>query len=189
LWTWFEIEPDYDYGYVEVSTDGGAHWTPLRTEASSTTDPNGQNLGNGLTGDSGGGTTPGWVHLTADLSAYAGKQIKLRFEYVTDGNLNLGGFAIDDIEITGLPLDDAETDNGWTVSGFVRSTNVVSQRYIVQVIRFADRATVDRRIVDNGQLTLDLDSSGDRRPPLLAVTGLAVRTTQPAAFSVVVDQR
>jgi immune inhibitor A len=189
FWTWFDIEPDYDYGYVEVSTDGGAHWTPLRTEAASTTDPNGQNLGNGLTGDSGGTTTPVWERLTADLSAYAGKQIKLRFEYVTDGNLNLGGLAIDDIEITGLPLDDAEADNGWTVSGFVRSTNVVSQRFIVQVLRFGDRATVDRHVVDNGQLALDLDTSGDRRPPLLAVTGLAVRTTQSAPFTLFVDPR
>src|SRR5207249_126033 len=101
FWTWFEIERDYDYGYVEVSSDGGTHWTPLRTDAASTTDPNGQNLGNGLTGDSGGTTTPVWERLTADLSAYAGKQVKLRFEYVTDGNLNLGGLAIDDIEITG----------------------------------------------------------------------------------------
>jgi len=189
FWTWFEIEPDYDYGYVEVSSDGGTHWTPLRTDAASTTDPNGQNLGNGLTGDSGGTTTPVWERLTADLSAYAGKQVKLRFEYVTDGNLNLGGLAIDDIEITGLPADDAESDNGWIASGFVRSTNIVSQRFIVQVLRFGDRTTVERHLVDNGQLTLDLDSSGDRRPPLLAVTGLAVRTTQPAPFTVIVEQR
>src|SRR5207245_640759 len=150
--------------YVEVSADGGTHWTPLRTEAATASDPNGQNLGNGLTGDSGGLTTPVWERLTADLSAYAGKQVKLRFEYVTDGNLNLGGVAIDDIEITGLPVDEAETDNGWTASGFVRSTNVVSQRFIVQVLRFGDRATVERHFVDNGQLTLELDSTGDRRP-------------------------
>ena len=115
--------------------------------------------------------------------------MKLRFEYVTDGNLNLGGLAIDDIEITGLPADDAESDNGWIASGFVRSTNIVSQRFIVQVLRFGDRTTVERHFVDNGQLTLDLDSSGDRRPPLLAVTGLAVRTTQPAPFTVIVEQR
>jgi immune inhibitor A len=189
FWTWFDVEPDYDYGYVEASTDGGAHWSPLRTEESAMTDPNGQNLGNGLTGESGGGSTPAWVQLTADLSAYAGKQIELRFEYVTDGNLNLGGVAIDDIEITGQPLDDAESDNGWTTSGFVRSTNIVSQRYIVQVLRFGDRATVERHLVEGGQLQLDIDASGDRRPPLLAVTGLAVRTTLTAPFTLAVDSR
>jgi immune inhibitor A len=188
FWSWFTIEADYDYAYVEVSSDGGSHWTTLKTEASTTTDPNGQNLGNGITGSSGGETATGWKHLTADLSPYVGKQVQLRFQYVTDGNLNFGGFAVDDIEITGLPTDEAETDNGWTVSGFIRSTNLVSQRYMVQVLRFGARATVERHAVDTGELTLDLDTTGDRRV-LLAVTGFAVRTTEPVAFNVGVENR
>jgi hypothetical protein len=189
FWAWFGIESDYDYAYVEVSTDGGAHWTPLKTEASSSTDPNGQNLGNGITGSSSGQTATGWTHLTADLSAFAGKQVQLRFQYVTDGNLNFGGFAVDDLEIAGSPIDDAETDNGWTTSGFIRSTNLVSQRFAVQLLHFAgDRATVERWNVDNGQQVLDVDTSGDRRA-LLAVTGFAVRTTEPVAFSVSAENR
>src|SRR5207245_6843022 len=151
FWTWYGIEADYDYAYVEVSTDGGSHWMPLRTEASSPTDPNGQNLGNGITGSSSGETATGWRHLTADLAPYAGKQVQLRFQYVTDGNLNFGGFAVDDIEITGLPLDDAETDNGWTTSGFIRSTNLVSQRLAVPLLHFAgDGATGERCAVHHG---------------------------------------
>ena len=184
FWTWYGIEADYDYAYVEVSTDGGSHWTPLKTESSSTTDPNGQNLGNGITGSSSGETATGWRHLTADLAPYAGKKVQLRFQYVTDGNLNFGGFAVDDIEITGFPLDEAEADNGWTSSGFIRSTNLVSQRFAVQLLHFAgDRATVERWTVDNGELGFDVDTSGDRRA-LLAVTGFAVRTTEPVAFSI-----
>ena len=174
---------------MTVSTDGGAHWTPLKTEASSATDPNGQNLGNGISGSSSGETATGWKHLTADLSPYAGKQVQLRFEYVTDGNLNFGGFAVDDIEIPGLPLDEAEADNGWVTSGFIRSTNLVSQRFAVQVLHFAgDRATVERRTVDNGEGSFDVDTSADRRA-LLAVTGFAVRTTEPVAFSVSAENR
>ena len=189
FWTWYGIEVDYDYAYVTVSTDGGSHWTPLKTEASSATDPNGQNLGNGVSGSSSGETATGWKHLTADLSPYAGKQVQLRFEYVTDGNLNFGGFAIDDIEIPGLPPDEAETDNGWATSGFIRSTNLVSQRFAVQVLHLAgDRATVERRTIDNGDLTFDVDTSGDRRA-LLAVTGFAIRTTEPVAFSVSAETR
>jgi hypothetical protein len=190
FWTWFDIEADYDYGYVEVSVDGGKRWSPLATEASTTSDPNGQNLGNGHTGVSGRGTVPQWVQLSTDLAPYAGKEILLRFEYVTDGNLNLGGWALDDLEITGGILsDDTETDGGWRAEGFVRSTNIVGERYLVQVLRFGDRPTVERHIVDNGALTLDLDTSGDRRPALLAVTGFAVRTTLPASFSVSVEAR
>jgi hypothetical protein len=188
FWTWFGLEVDYDYAYVEVSTDGGSHWTPLKTEASTTTDPNGQNLGNGITGSSSGDTATGWKHLTADLSPFAGKQVQLRFQYVTDGNLNFGGFAVDDIEIPGLPLDDCETDNGWVTSGFIRSTNLVSQRFAVQVLHFGDRGTVERRTVENGEITLDLDTTGDRKT-LLAVTGFAVRTTEPVAFSVSAEKR
>ena len=185
FWAWYDIEADYDYAYVEASVDGGAHWVPLRTEASTSTDPNGQNLGNGLTGVSGGSGGPAWVRLSADLTSFAGKQIQLRFQYVTDGNLNLGGWAIDDLEISGGVLnDDAETDGGWTAEGFVRSTNVVGERYLVQVLRFGDRPTVERHIVENGALTLDLDTSGDRRPPLVAVTPFAVRTTVPVSFTV-----
>ena len=189
FWAWYAIEVDYDYAYVTVSTDGGAHWTPLKTETSTTADPNGTNLGNGITGTSSGETATGWRQLTADLTPYAGKQVQLRFEYVTDGNLNFGGFAVDDIEITGFPIDEAETDNGWTTSGFIRSTNLVSQRFALQVLHFSgDRATVERRTVDNGDLTFDVDTSGDRRA-LLAVTGFAVRTTEPVAFSVSAENR
>jgi hypothetical protein len=188
FWTWFGLEADYDYAYVEVSSDGGARWIPLKTEASTSTDPNGQNLGNGITGSSGGQTATGWARLTADLTPFAGKEVQLRFQYVTDGNLNFGGFAIDDIEITGMPLDDTERDNGWTSSGFVRSTNLVGQRFVVQVLRFGDRATVEPHAVDNGRLTIDIDTTGDRRA-LLAVTGFAVRTTEPVPFTVSAEKR
>ena len=189
FWTWYEVEADYDYCYVEVSTDGGAHWIPVRTEASTSNDPNGQNLGNGISGSSTGQSATGWAHLTADLTPYLGKQVQLRFQYVTDGNLNFGGFAIDDIQIPGQALDDAESDTGWNSSGFIRSTNLVAQRYVVQVLRFGDRPSVDRHAVDAGQLTLDLDTTGDRRAPLLAVTGFAVRTTQPTPFTLTAESR
>jgi immune inhibitor A len=189
FWTWFEIEKDYDYGYVAVSTDDGAHWTTLATSATTTEDPNGQNLGNGYTGTS-GGDRPVWIRQQADLSAYAGKTVQLRFEYVTDGALALHGMALDDIEIPGVFADDAESAGTWRAEGFVRSTNLVAQRYLVQLLRFTDRgATVERKFVDDGVLALDVDTSKDRRAPLLAVTGLAVRTTQPVPFEITVDKR
>jgi hypothetical protein len=184
-WTWYEIEKDYDYAYVAVSIDGGARWTTLAAPGTTKEDPNGNNLGNGYTGTSGRGRTPVWIQQEVDLSPYAGKEIQLRFEYVTDGALNLHGFALDDIAITGVLKDDAESDNGWKAEGFVRSTNVVAQRFLVQLLRFTGTGpTVDRHNVDAGALDLEVDTSSDRRPPLLAVTGFAVRTTQPVPFTV-----
>ena len=76
----YDIELDWDYAYVVVSTDGGATWAGAPTNLSTTTSPNGQNLGNGITGT----TSGAWVDLTADLSAYGGN-VLLGFRYWTDG--------------------------------------------------------------------------------------------------------
>lgn len=190
FWSWFDIEPDFDYAYVAASTDGGQKWTTLKTEATTADDPNGNNLGNGMTGKSGGGTKPAWVKQSADLGAYAGKKIQLRFEYVTDAALNFDGFALDDITIPEINFaDDAEKDNGWAANGFIRSSNVVKQRYIVQVIRFGTVPTVERHVVEDGALELDVDGSKDRKAPILAVTALAPRSTQPIAFTVSVGAK
>jgi immune inhibitor A len=191
FWSWFDIEPDFDYVYVSVSADG-QRWTTLKTEATTTDDPNGNNLGNGMTGKSGAGTKPAWVKQTADLSAFAGGKVQLRFEYVTDAALDFDGFALDDISIPeiGFADDIEKADSGWAGNGFIRSSNVVQQRYIVQVIHFgATTTTIDRHFVDNGALELDVDGSKDRKAPVLAVSGLAPRSTQTTAFTVSVSAR
>jgi immune inhibitor A len=101
------IEYEWDYAYLVVSTDGGATWENVETNLSTTDDTNGQNFGFGITGSSGGA----WIPLTADLSAYTG-----------DGYVVEPGFMVDDIQVSGYPLDDAESDFGWTYDGF-RSTS------------------------------------------------------------------
>ncbi|OGO72468.1 MAG: hypothetical protein A3G84_03635 [Chloroflexi bacterium RIFCSPLOWO2_12_FULL_71_12] len=187
FWTWFDIEVDFDYGYVAVSTDGGRRWETLAAPATTTDDPNGNNLGNGFTTVSGGGDEPVWIEQRIDLTPYAGKKTLLRFEYVTDGALNDHGFAIDDVEIPEVGYrDDAESETGWESNGFIRSTNTVQQRYVVQVVRFGERPTVDRHAVEDGSLEIVVDATGDRRPPILAVTGFAPRTTESTAFEVLV---
>ena len=110
------------------------------------------------------GRAAAWIQQEVDLTPYAGKEIQLRFEYVTDAALNLHGMAIDDIAINGVLSDDAESDKGWTANGFVRSTNLVAQRFVVQLLRFTGSGTsVDRRSVDGGTLDLEVDTSSDRR--------------------------
>ncbi len=115
----YEIELDWDYAYLTVNG------SPVHTNLSSATNPNGQNFGEGITGSSGGN----WVDLTADLSAYAGQTVTLGFRYWTDGAVAEAGFGVDDIAITGLPTDDAETDSGWTYAGFLRTTGTVTQSF------------------------------------------------------------
>jgi len=101
----YNIEIDWDYAYLVYSTDGGATWTPIQTNLSVTTDPNGQNFGYGITGIS-----SGWVDLTASLPT---GNILLGFRYWTDANTGGFGFMVDDININGS-IDGAETDAGWT---------------------------------------------------------------------------
>ncbi len=112
----YNIELDWDYAYLTVNG------TPVQTNWSTTTDPNGQNKGFGITGSSGGQ----WVDLTADLSAYAGQTVTLGFRYWTDANTGGYGFMVDNISINGDGPDGAETDAGWTFAGFRTSTGTES---------------------------------------------------------------
>ena len=115
--TWYDIEEDFDYAYVEVDDGGG--WKAL---ANDITDPG---AGNGITGSSGG-----WVDTAFDLSPYAGKTVKLRFHYRTDTALTMKGFLADAITVTSGPdvvfADGAEEGaNGWTLGGFEATNGTV----------------------------------------------------------------
>ncbi len=113
-----DIELDWDYAYLTVN---GA---PVDTNLSTNTNPFGQNFGFGITGNSGG-----WVDLTADLSAFADQTVDIGFRYWTDGAVANPGLFVDDIAISGQPLDDAETEPGWNYSGFIRTESVVTQSF------------------------------------------------------------
>jgi len=78
---------------------------------------------NGIEGFSGG-----WVDLNVDLSAYTGS-VRLGFRYTSDGGVNFDGFMVDDIQISGVALDGAETDTGWTFTGFRRTTGTEDKMY------------------------------------------------------------
>jgi immune inhibitor A len=112
----YDIELDWDYAYLTVNG------TPVATNLSTNTNPNGQNFGNGITNNSGGN----WVDLTADLSAYAGQTVTIGFRYWTDVAVANPGFFVDNIAISGQPLDGGETDPGWAYSGFVRTGSTVT---------------------------------------------------------------
>jgi immune inhibitor A len=114
----YGIEEGYDFANVIISTDGGATWQTVPTNLSnSTVEPN------GIDGFSGG-----WVDLTADLSAYTGA-VLLGFRYSSDGGVNFDGFMVDDIQVSGYPLDGAETNAGWTYTGFRVTTGTEDKLY------------------------------------------------------------
>jgi len=109
--TWFDIEPDWDYGNVEASTDG-VTWTKL-TQLSAL--PVGVSNLNGSTAwDSPGGftgTSDGWQQAQFSLGAFSGT-VHLRFRYATDEAANGQGWYIDDVTL-GSFTDPVDTTNGW----------------------------------------------------------------------------
>jgi hypothetical protein len=54
IWCWYYIETNWDYAYVEISTDGGNTFFSIPGNITTNYNPNLTNLGNGITGSSGG---------------------------------------------------------------------------------------------------------------------------------------
>ncbi len=119
----YSIEDDWDYAHLKVSSDGGATWTYVETNRSTTTDPNQQNAGFGITGCSGvrteGVCDNAWADLTADLTAYAGDEVLLQLEMFNDAAYHELGFSIDTVELGGeLVADFEDGAEDWTLDGF-----------------------------------------------------------------------
>ncbi len=190
--TWFDLQQDHDYAYVEVSTDGGTNWKTLKGNFTTSSNPNGLNWGSGYTGVSGGGTAPAWVQESIDLTPYAGKKILLRFEEVTDNTINLQGFAVDQIRIPELNFQDYLTsDNGWVSHGFVRTNNILPEHYQVQAIVYSG-STFTLRTMDidlaSGQGTLTVPHFGGQvTRVVLVVSAYALDTVLQAHYQLEVD--
>jgi immune inhibitor A len=124
---YWDIEEDWDYGYVMVNGEIISDTDGVFTDFN----PYGNNLGWGLTG-SGGGT------LRFDLSAYAGQMVTLTLRYKTDAGVTYPGWWVDNVMLDDALIDDFEgaaqpgTFPGWTNSDpgwFVVPTTRTYQRY------------------------------------------------------------
>ena len=150
----------------------------LRGALSSTRDPLQTAFGPSYTGSSGG-----WRREQIDLSPFAGREILLRFEYVTDDAVNGAGWCIDDIAIPDAGFfDDAESDAGWTSAGFVRAGgHSVAQEFAVRLAQGAggDAVVVPLPPGAGGRRHFSIDA-----PATLIVVPFAPKTTQPAVFTV-----
>ena len=132
-WTWYDLEEDYDYIFLEISTDGG-DWRIIRAPSSTSEDPSGNSYGWGYNGLSGGDGS--WIQESVDLSNYAGETIQIRFEYITDAAVHGEGFLLDDVSIPEIGyFTDFEGDNGgWVNEGFVRIENSLPQTYRLALV-------------------------------------------------------
>ena len=101
FWTAFGIEDRWDGGVVEITTDE-VQWDQPNlspnypdTFRSSTDACNYAENTPSFTG-----TNLTWQQHTMDLSSYQGQDIKIRWNYSTDGNTNEEGWFLDDINVT-----------------------------------------------------------------------------------------
>ncbi|RPI32351.1 MAG: hypothetical protein EHM70_09160 [Chloroflexota bacterium] len=190
--TWYELETDFDYAYVTVSTDGGGTWQTISGRYTTNEDPQGANLGSGLTGVSGRpgknpeeGQRGRWVQERMDLSPYAGQEILLRFWVVHDQAYNAQGLLLDDIRIPEIGYaDGAETDRGgWQAQGFVRTTGGISQEWSLRLVVDGQQGIEIRPValdeLNRAQLELE---SGERG--VLVVIGATPFTDEPARYEV-----
>ena len=91
FYTWYKMESNWDYAYVEVSTDG-VSYSGIPGNITTTSNPYGNNHGNGITGSSNG-----WVQGRFSLANYVGQTISVRLSYCTDSYTTEEGIYFDDI--------------------------------------------------------------------------------------------
>ncbi|MCS7286089.1 MAG: immune inhibitor A [Anaerolineae bacterium] len=174
--TWYDLEKGYDYAYLEVSSDGGKTWKILRGLHSTSENPVGHNLGYGYTGKSGG-----WIEEVVDLTPWAGKEILLRFECITDDAVNRPGFFIDNVTIPeiGYHEDFERGYGGWVPNGFVYTDGVVKQGWIVQAIEGGKPPSVKRwKLADDIPFEVVLNFGA-----VVVVSAFAPATSEPARYT------
>jgi immune inhibitor A len=159
--TW-DMEAYWDFGFVQVSTDGGLTWTSLMDmgdEPYSTSDyadgayPTVIANVPGLTGTM---ATP--VTLSYDLSPYAGQNVLVAFRLVTDWAFSNEGWYIDNVYVDGTLISDGTDasifqslselfpiDNNFTVTFVGKRGWGRWARYQVHTMRL-DELTEDGRI-------------------------------------------
>lgn len=196
---WYDIEAGWDYAYVEVSTDGGNRWNVLTGTHTTMWNPVGNSFGPGYTGTSGRDfdawdkpASARWVQERIDLTPYAGKQVLIRFEYITDDQVNGHGFCLDDIRIPELGYrDDVEDENSdWIAQGFMRTDNTVPQRYLVQVVIPGLKMPVQRVWAENGLAHLALEGpESSVQEAVLVISALAPFTVESAPYCYSVQRR
>ncbi|GAB4433460.1 MAG: immune inhibitor A [Chloroflexi bacterium OHK40] len=193
--TWYEIEDDYDYAFVSVSTDGGTTWQTLPGSRTTDFDPQGVNYGNGITGASGApgtrldaGARGVWIEEAMDLTPFAGQEILLRFWQINDQGFNAPGMLIDDIRIPELGFsDDVEGDaHGWQADGFVRVDGDLPQRWELRLVRGSgNNVTVEPlSVAPDGSAMASL-APGEEGT--LVVVAATPHTTERARYELIVE--
>ncbi len=130
----YDVEREYDYFYVDVSSDGGSNWTTLKTYT---------NLP--------GGRGVDWTQDSVNLTSYAGGSVLIRFRFNSDetwsdedGNFNSdGAFFVDEILLEDgsgtLFSDDVESGTGtWETTKYIQAPDLAGTNFWVNTGEIAN---------------------------------------------------
>lgn len=176
--TWFDIEEDWDYGFVEVSTSGGP-WTAIPgTITRESTNPFGSTawlnaLGTATSTDAAiTGASGAWLDAEFDIPPNS----MVRFNYYTDEAVNGRGWFIDDVAIDGFSDGFEDGDGNWSLGGWSLSTGLFANDWIgayVNPIKQSGKKVSDEIAYLEGELdpegverfmaTIDTSTLGDGR--------------------------
>ncbi len=150
FYTFFDIEQDWDYGYVEVYDRATGQWSTLPAVGGQTVSdlahpqdnpntPAGREPAdyaaagrwNAFTGASGG-----WKQVSMDLSPFAGHAIDLYFTTWQDGAFTLQMMYVDDISLTGIAFQDGAENgpDGWTSTGWHITDGILDNAFGVATL-------------------------------------------------------
>ncbi|MBY9014930.1 MAG: immune inhibitor A [Candidatus Lokiarchaeota archaeon] len=106
--TYYDIEFEWDYGFVQISEDGGETWISLANEYTTMNHVDGAypaiiDTLPGITG-----VSDGWFDMSFDLTPYVGQVVDICFRYMTDWGQEDPGWWIDDIALNGVIFDNAD---------------------------------------------------------------------------------
>jgi hypothetical protein len=178
--TWYDLEKDYDYLYLEVSEDG-KNWQIITTPSGTDENPSGNSYGWGYNG-----ATNNWIEEQVDLSQYAGKKVQVRFEYVTDAAVTGEGFLLDDVSVDAIDYksDFEADDGGWEAKGFTRVQNIIPQTFRLTLIKKGAGTTVESIELTSDQLAEIPLSLQDGEQAVLIVTGTTRYTRKNSVYQI-----
>jgi len=134
--TKWNTEDGWDFGFVQVSTNGGKTYRSLRNkDTTKIADPGTistvkQNLP-GFTGNS-----KGWRTERFNLAKYAGKKVLLSFRYVTDSGVDGPGWWVDKVKVGRKSVSQGKSLGEWRSMTEVRRIPVSG--FTVQLVSYTD---------------------------------------------------
>lgn len=177
---WYDLEEDYDYAYLSISTDNGQTWELLVPSHAQSGE-----FGPGFNGRSADAKDHqgGWIKEQISLNRYAGQEVMVRFDVLTDSAVSGRGFALDDIAVPELSYaNDGESSSPeWAADGFVQIGWQLPQLWAVQYIEDGPTPTVTRlplNDLNQGQWSINIGKGRG----ILAITPLTPFSDQPAQY-------